>query len=43
MSTPSLAKKILDITRYVYSKPMAEADAHSGVYDLCVSGKLDKM
>lgn len=43
MSTPALAKKILDITRYVYSKPMTEAGARSGIYDLCASGILDEM
>ncbi|MDK6079654.1 hypothetical protein [Massilia varians] len=43
MSTPALAKKILDITSYVYSKPMSEAGARSGIYDLCTSGKLDEM
>ena len=42
MSTPALAKKILEITRYVYSKPMTEAGARSGIYDLCASGILDE-
>jgi hypothetical protein len=43
MSTPVLAKRILDITRHVYSKPMNEASARDTTYDLCASGKLQDM
>ena len=43
VSTPILAKRILDITCHVYSKPIDEASARDTTYDLCATGKLQDM
>jgi hypothetical protein len=39
---PNLAKKVMDISSYVYSKSMSRDQARDSVYEMCTSGILDK-